>query len=348
MTTISVREAGVRSGLPETLIRTNAALGYFRTVDGGFDLRIDQDSFDQYLANQQPPENEQQEMIIRKKEVKTMRENVLAPNGKEIDKIDRYDWTIRGKWGTPMDIPKEMIDVDYYYQRPQTVSKVRGIQSDFNRVSFGRLMVSFRDGKYYAFDGGHRHAATLNRSDIKTIPCDVYIFDSIEEEARAFDEVNNHRKPMEIIHKYRAGLAQGDRDALYIQSILKRNGIELTRSLKGDKSFKSIGLCYRMVRESPGCFENTMDLVAELCEKAPIHEQLVGGLFYLSKTLTTDITNPRLRKRILLIGAPALLKATRRASEYYIKGGNKVWAEGMLKTINSGLRNKFEFKEGSF
>lgn len=72
MTTISVREAGVRSGLPETLIRTNAALGYFRTVDGGFDLRIDQDSFDQYLANQQPPENEQQEMIIRKKEVKMM------------------------------------------------------------------------------------------------------------------------------------------------------------------------------------------------------------------------------------------------------------------------------------
>lgn len=73
MTTISIREAAVRSGLPETEIRIKANLGYFESRENPFDMGIDQDSFDQYLVNKQPPVNGQQEMIIRKKERKPMK-----------------------------------------------------------------------------------------------------------------------------------------------------------------------------------------------------------------------------------------------------------------------------------
>ena len=70
MTAISFQEASIRSEIPLGRIHDLAGLGYFRVIQNPFDQMIDSDSFDQYLANQQPPVQEQQDMIIRRKEVK--------------------------------------------------------------------------------------------------------------------------------------------------------------------------------------------------------------------------------------------------------------------------------------
>jgi hypothetical protein len=73
LTAISYSEAAVRSGLHIDKIRELASGGYIKVIQSPiYGTRIDIDSVDQYLANQQPPANEQQEMIIKRKEMKPM------------------------------------------------------------------------------------------------------------------------------------------------------------------------------------------------------------------------------------------------------------------------------------
>lgn len=55
-----------------------------------------------------------------------------------------------------------------------------------------------------------------------------------------------------------------------------------------------------------------------------------------------NLEDPRLRNRILSIGVIRLMEGANSASAYYSRGGPKVWADGMMKEINHGLRNKFE------
>lgn len=340
MTAISFEEAAIRGDLHINRVKELADLGYFKTTQtplNGF--RVDQDSYDQYLANQKPIAQVQKEMIIKKKEELKMSERAPMPNGKSVDKIGKFGWGIKGKFGEPRDIPKELLKVDLSYQRPPTQKKIYEIQSHFNRVAFGRVIVSERaDGSLYTIDGWHRVRAAMSRSDMAKIPCDVYHFDSIEEEAQAFIDCNINRKPVQIIHKFHAGLISGDKDSQYIERVLRDNEIQIRKSLKTPRSFKSIGLCYKMAK-SPDDFESTIGLVSELCEIDPIHERLVGGIFYLSQHLTgAGITEHRLRKRILALGPVKLLHAANEASYEFAAGGNRIWALGMLKLINKGLK----------
>jgi hypothetical protein len=348
MITISYEEAAIRGDLNIHKIKELASLGYFKTSDTLLSgRRIDQDSFDQYLANQKPIAQVQKEMIIRKKETLNMKETVSAPNGKQLDKLTRYGWSVKGKRGVPKDIPKNQIRIDLTYQREPTIGKVQKIQSEFNWPAFGRIMVSSRkDGFFYVFDGGHRLTATMSRSDIKNIPCDVFIFDSIQEEASAFRDANINRKPMSIFHRYHAGLVANDRDTLYIDAILKKNGVRLLQKVDSPLSFKAIGACYRMVQDSPEDFEVAVSVTAELCKNYPIYEHLLGGLFYLQRNIPGGLNNQSLKKKILKIGPDALLQAAHAAISYNRKSGQKVWADGMLKEINKNRHNEFKYKEG--
>jgi hypothetical protein len=99
-----------------------------------------------------------------------------------------------------------------------------------------------------------------------------------------------------------------------------------------------------MVKDSPERFERIIELVSELCENDPIHERIVGGLDYLAKNLTTGL-DERLKNRVLKVGAIKLLREANVASAYYAKGGDRIWAQGMLKVLNAGMRYKFHLKE---
>ncbi len=57
-----------------------------------------------------------------------------------------------------------------------------------------------------------------------------------------------------------------------------------------------------------------------------------------------DLTDARLRQRILVRGARSLVEEAGRASALYVNGGERVWAIGMINAINKGLRYKFKMR----
>jgi hypothetical protein len=353
VTAISFPEAAARSKIPIARVYDLVGMGYIKPVETSLGAMVDSDSLDTYLVNQKSGTiEENKEMIGVKKRTDDMpmKDYVSTPHGVKLDKIQQFGWgEINGKLGKPRNIPKEQLKVDYeHYQRPVSIPKVQEIQAHFDWTAFGRIGVAERQDKgLYIFDGSHRWTATLSRSDITTVPCEVYHFDSIEEEARAFINANINRKPVSILYKFNAGLVALDPDSLYIDRVLKQHNIRLVKGAKSPLSFSAVGFCYHMAKTSSTRFEQTMELVADICQEIPIPEMLVAGLFYLGSNLTVDLTDPRLRHRIQTIGATRLTKAAKEAQYFHNTGGSKIWAAGMVKLLNRGLRNLFTFKEGS-
>lgn len=261
-------------------------------------------------------------------------------------KIVTYGWTIKDdKPGELKYINKTLLEVDHDYQRSYDVMKARALASDWSWCACGVITVSRRPtGEFFIIDGQHRVLAALKRDDIIDLPCVIFEIDSVKTEAQRFIDSNTRRKNVSSLSKFHAEIMAENEVAIYLANILNTVGITVTKS-KTALSLQSVTACKMMIKEDKVAFEKTIHLIAELCKDYPIPESILSGTFYLARHLNTDITNDRLKRRILTVGFPLLKKATFDAAAYYSRGGAKVWATGMRDEINKGLRNKFEFRE---
>lgn len=267
--------------------------------------------------------------------------------GKKIDKIEKFGWSVKDEPGELKWINKDNLEIDKSYQRTHSNAKTTEMASCWSWVGCGTISVAKRDDQgYFVIDGQHRVLAAKKRSDITILPCIVHQVDTIQKEAAGFVDTNIHRKNVSSLHKFNANLIAGDLNTVYIHQVLTDLGIK-TSNVTTSRSIKWVGRCYLMARDSPEKFEQTMGILKSLCNNDPMSEVLAGGIFYLAKYLTTPITDPRLIKRIMLVGPQNLLLSGKRAAAYYTSGhgGDRVWALGMLGELNKGLRIKFAFKE---
>lgn len=127
------------------------------------------------------------------------------------------------------------LSVDEVYQRSTDNEASRrliaSIAAKFDWRLCGPLVVSRRtDDTLTIIDGQHRWMAASRRNDIPQLPCCVFRYESIEEEARMFILANRARKPMNRLDDYFAALAAADEDALEIQQLVMDAGLRVARN----------------------------------------------------------------------------------------------------------------------
>lgn len=102
------------------------------------------------------------------------------------------------------------------YQREINMKRVERIVKEFNGDIFNEPKVSFRDGKYWIFDGDHSVAAWKKKfPDGKTpIYCKVFYGMTWEEECEAFIAQNGISKDPTTNEKLRAAKEAGNSDVI--------------------------------------------------------------------------------------------------------------------------------------
>lgn len=268
------------------------------------------------------------------------RNNEFAGNQKT-PKEQRYGWEIIDTPGHLKMISKHDLLVDYDYQRESTETKIKDIARNWSWVGCGAICVARRGSVFYVIDGQHRVAAAKRRSDINELPCVVFDVSSKKQEAVGFLLANANRKPVTAIGKYKAQIVSGDSTAIFVSSLLSSLGIDITDNHDAHKATKSIRLCYKLASIDRECFSDVMTFIARLCEKCFIRERIIDGIYYLH-THGLDITDGKVKKRILAVGPERLLSGAGKASALFSKGGAKIWAQGMLVEINKGSRTPYE------
>lgn len=264
----------------------------------------------------------------------------------KLTKIERYGWTVKDKQGTWMMINKNELRIDDEYQRVLIPSKVQEMASSWSWVACGAISVAYRDESWWVMDGQHRVMASLRRDDITDLPCLVFEVENIQEEARGFLSLNTLRRPMTSVDRLRARAVAGDEPALQFKVLCDRLGVVLTRNGNQAGTTKSANWGMRRMEEDPTATTIVMELATELCktDHIAVQEKLLGGLWHIHKNCEVGLTNARLRERIKLRGAKALLDGASKAAAYYSRGGEKVWADGMMDSINKGLRTRFKMR----
>lgn len=263
-----------------------------------------------------------------------------------LTKIDRYNWKIKDGPGAMMMLNKHELRVNPDYQRSIIENKVREMSASWSWLACSAITVGIRSGVYWVIDGQHRVVAAMRRADIVELPCIVFEIENVQDEARGFLDINSLRKPMTSVDKLRASAVAGDEAAKQFEVLCKRLGLVLTRSGNAPGSIKAAGWGMRRMAEDSSAATVVMELASDLAatDQIMVHERLLGGLWYIHKYCEVDLTDHRLRQRIKARGARALVDAANKAAAFYTKGGDKIWAIGMLNDINRGLRMRFRFR----
>lgn len=261
-------------------------------------------------------------------------------------KIDRYKWIVRGGPGVLMMIGKRDLQVNPEYQRELLEDKVRQMSASWSWLACSVITIGMRDGVWWVIDGQHRVMAAMRRSDITELPCIVFELENIQDEARGFLDLNTLRKNMTSVDKLRASTVAGDEPARQFTELCRRLNLTLTRNGSTPGTIKSANWGMRKMAEDPIATAIVMGLAAELSQTdhISVQEKLLGGLWYLHKNGESNLNDAKLRQRIKLRGAKALITEAGKASAFYSRGGDKIWAIGMLNSINKGLQIRFKMR----
>lgn len=125
----------------------------------------------------------------------------------------------------------DQLEIDPRYQRsienPESQALIADIALNWHWGRAQLLTVSRRDGRLFVVDGQHRLAAAKLRGDIQQLPCLIEEFADVAEEAALFNDLNDRRRPVSAIDKFRAALVAGDAECIAIGSAMERAGLAL-------------------------------------------------------------------------------------------------------------------------
>lgn len=257
-----------------------------------------------------------------------------------VDKVERYDWRMLDAPGEFMWIDKNKIKIDNGpngYQRDPDNAKSVAIAKDFCWAAFGVILVARTlEATYFCFDGGHRTDGAKRRSDVTYLPCMVFDIHSKEEQARMFLWANTRRRAMDAHTKHKAAVRGCDEVAIAINDLMRESGYRPSKT-EGRNIVRCVAALRRCYETDSDALANVFPLVAEIANGEMIGDILLQGIFYLWRATDGAIGTANERRRIVKLGAQALVgRARSEASANFGKGGAKVWAEGMTKIINKG------------
>lgn len=128
-----------------------------------------------------------------------------------------------------MDLNTKDLISNQPYQRDVDQKEVAYIVSNFDPHKFGIIKVSFRNGKYFVYDGQHRIAAfkVLNGNQDGVVKCEVHNGLTYEDEAKYFAEQYLGSKNVNIVYRWRA-LYEAKEDPVYsIVNSVRAIGIDV-------------------------------------------------------------------------------------------------------------------------
>lgn len=153
------------------------------------------------------------------------------------------------------------------YQRPTDIKRVREIAKNFDERIANEPKVSFRDGKYFVFDGQHTLLARVKRNGGNHLPvlCKVYFDLSAEDEAALFATQTGISSKLKSGERLRAKAFSNDRLSLDFIEANERLGINVSLSnSRGEYRLRCVATAFKEFQRVGT--ENYCEAMKIICE----------------------------------------------------------------------------------
>jgi len=123
----------------------------------------------------------------------------------------------------------KQLRVDPLYQRPLQNARVKKMVQEYNPCLVNAVKVSFRDGKYYIFDGAHtvEMLKELNGGRDCVVECKVFEGLSWYDEVELFIAQNGLNRAVHMSAKFKAMFNSGDKDVVGMVHAAERLNIRI-------------------------------------------------------------------------------------------------------------------------
>lgn len=266
-----------------------------------------------------------------------------------MSKVSRYGWVQINAPGRMCWLDKSSLRVDHSYQRAMNEHKRRRMASEWNWVALGALIVAEReDGSLWVIDGQHRLGAAMSRSDVRDLPCLVFPMSRhVQDEAKDFLLANKERRPLTGVETFRATVLAGDPLAAELARLVQESGRAVSNGgSSGANTFKCPVAAIKHMRADIEAFRRAWPLVMALSEGRPVDNRLLAGVCEAERRAVDSegravsiALTKHLRERLLQAGFDEVMRAIARSASFYQRGGETVFARGVMAVLNKRARH---------
>lgn len=238
------------------------------------------------------------------------------------------------------------INVDPLYQRALDSKRVTKMAQRWNPNIINPPKVSFRDGKYWVFDGQHTIALwrQIHKGADKQIECRVFYGMTWLDESELFCLQNGIDKDPTTNDKLRAAFNAGNPDVVDMVNLAKRSGISVDFDGKTSANWRCIASsalfkAYKSL-DRPD-FINMLDAITKAWGGDPdsLTSFMITGMSQFYKTYSDKFKQDRLVDSLQKI-SPAYI--IREARGTYSQSRNKYFM-AILQAYNKGKKNRLEY-----
>lgn len=264
-------------------------------------------------------------------------------SNKALFKKDREE-----KW-----LPLARLNVKYIdAQRPLNVQFAEKIAENFDPYRFGRIQVAQVNGKYHIVDGQTRCAAVRQLwGDEEMVPCDVIPASSPAEAAELFLGINDDRRPIQAIDRFRVSVTAGRPDYVAVNNLLKGLGYTIGMGAE-DGLFAAVASAMTVYRRHGEDVLRDALLILQATwgkDRESVHSALVQGYAELVATYGGAIDRKRLSSRVAKELTPAaLLGRAKGLSEMFRCTRPKGVVRALVAVYNHGLRTEVRLEEPGY
>ena len=183
-------------------------------------------------------------------------------------------------------------------------------------MAFGILILVERsNGDLFCVDGQHRVGAAMLRDDILELPALVFPLsdeDAQRLEALSFYRVNNQRKSMSAIERFRALVVAEDEEAVDLQALLDDYGLALGVNPNTPNQFAGIVEAQRIFAKSRERLAILLGIAKPMCQDHAIPSLLLRALNVVYEGSNGELDQRRYTNRLIRAGWRFLYSETRK------------------------------------
>lgn len=228
------------------------------------------------------------------------------------------------------------IYTDKLYQRELNPAKVVQIVNNFDPNLVNPVKVSYRDGKYWVFDGQHTIAALkqLNHGKDLKVECKVYYGLTWLDEAHLFLEQTGKATKVEQNAKFRTLFNMGDPAVTAMVKYAEKAGytIDFSKS-SGPNRIICLSTLFKIYNSrTPQQYEEVLRIIKAAwgSDKDSVSNQILSGVALFCKTYTGQYNTNTLIKKLSRV-SPAMII---REGKISTSGGATKYARQILNAYN--------------
>lgn len=235
------------------------------------------------------------------------------------------------------------------YQRTVDFARVKRIVSNFNPNLVNPIKVSFRDGKYYVFDGQHTLKALVMKNGNKDliVDCKVYYDMTLEDEARLFAEQNGIARVVESNQKLASLYVAKDVDVIEFKEAVESVGLRCNFKKTDGKTPWAI-VCYKSLFDIYIKYgkSHTIEILKTITEvwngeANSLKKEIIVGMNLFIVAYKGEYIRKILIKKLSTVSPVTIIRDGRAV----LTGGNKRFARQILNAYNrNSSTNRLEDK----